>query len=485
MRFFRPRSIVSLILVSFGVVLAPFLAAVVTAVVQVDRLAQQSQSAVIAASTATEQSRALVEQLTDMQRALGQFAVRRDPDFFDIYLERRARFRNVLLALASLKLEGLDRDELRGIASREEQLFADLGGGSAVSSARVASADAIETLAALTQRARAVLAASDRLVAEQANAAIAGAETVQRTLLALTAAAAPATLILVAVFTALITRPMRALGGVIQRLGSGSLAETITVEGPRDVEVLGEQLDWLRRRIQALEEQKANFLRHISHELKTPLTTIREGSELLIESLGDAEPEDAEVARLMRTNSLHLQQLIEDLLEFARTRDFDDDLDLRDGVDLAGLVRETVAAQSVAAESKELTVEQSLERVTLRGDCDKLRVVIDNLLSNAIKYTPAGGRVSVSVRMRDGFAIIDVRDDGPGVDPAEAAAIFEPFRQGQAKYQSSVKGTGLGLAIVKEHVEAHDGYVEVVESEVGAHFRVGLPVVGPKTAARV
>ena len=75
--------------------------------------------------------------------------------------------------------------------------------------------------------------------------------------------------------------------------------------------------------------------------------------------------------------------------------------------------------------------------------------------------------------------MIDVEDTGPGVAEDEKQKIFEPFQQGQAQYQSSVKGTGLGLAIAKEYVEAHDGYIEVVASTEGAHFRAAIPIEGP------
>lgn len=474
-----PRSIVSLILIGFTVVLIPLLGAVVTAIVQVDRLAQESRSAVLGAGQAIEQSRALVEQITEMRRALGQYAVRGDRDFFEIYVQRRAIYRGALEDLTGLEIEGLGRGELQAIGDEEARLFADLGGENGEARAGRVSTDATQALDELGNRTRAVLATSNELVSAKANEVIDRAESLQRTLLALTAVAAPATLLLIGLCTMLITRPMRALGDAIRRLGARSQEQPIAVHGPRDIEALGEELDLLRRRILSLEDQKGNFLRHISHELKTPLATLREGSELLTESLGEHEREEAEIARLMRENSLTLQKLIEDLLEFARTQEPVSDLELEDGVDLKGLIRSTVAAQSVACESKDIVVVEMLGDARVRGDPNKLRIIVDNLLTNAVKYTPRYGRITVSMETRDRLAIIDVIDTGPGIDPADTERIFEPFKQGQAKSQSSVKGTGLGLAIARELVEAHDGNIEVVDSENGAHFRVTLPMDGP------
>src|SRR5690606_36209977 len=128
-------------------------------------------------------------------------------------------------------------------------------------------------------------------------------------------------------------------------------------------------------------------------------------------------------------------------------------------------------------------IEQALAPVRIRGDENKLRIVVDNLLTNAIKYSPAGGQIRVSLEIRDEYAVVDVQDNGPGVAEAEKQKIVEPFQQGQAEYQSSVKGTGLGLAIAREYVEAHDGYIEVVDSEEGARFRAAFPVAGPKRLA--
>lgn len=480
---YRPRSIVRLILIGFAVVMAPLMAAVVTAVIQVDRLAQDSRAALIEGEIATQQSRSLVEQLIDMQRALTQFQVLKDPDFHDAYLERRRVFLNAAENLSELNLTKLARDQLKGLIADEGALYGRMHTESGEPIESLAEENKAEIWADLTNRARSVLSESSRLIETQVDATTERAGDVQSTLLLQAAAVIPATLLLAGLFVMMIIRPMREVGHAIRRLGGREFSTPISVHGPRDLEDLGRQLDWLRVRIQELEHQKMTFLRHISHELKTPLTTIREGSELLAESLVSASPEEAEISRIICSNSLHLQKLIEDLLQFGKTQELVTDLRILESVDMQAVVRSVVATQALASASKVLRIEEDLAPVRIRGDENKVRIVVDNLLTNAIKYTPAGGRVSISLEARDGYAVVDVRDTGPGVAESEKQKIFEPFQQGQAEYQSSVKGTGLGLAIAKEYVEAHDGYIRVVDSPVGAHFRAAFPLRGPKRFA--
>ena len=474
---YRPRSIVRLILIGFAAVIAPLIVAVVTAVIQVDRLARVSRTAVLEAEIATQQSRSLMEQLTEMERALGQFQVLGDRDFFDIYLNRRQAFLNAIDNLLGLNFTVTGTEQLRRLQEQERALFTRVQRESARGDVRTSASREWTVLAGL---ARDVLAESSTLIEGQADFATSAANDVQRTLLLQAAAVIPAAVVLAGLFTVLITRPLRQIGQGIRRLGAREFSEPIEVQGPRDVEELGQQLDWLRRRIQELEQQKITFLRHISHELKTPLTTLREGAELLVESLAEAAPQEAEISRIMRANSLRLQTLIEDLLQFGKTQVPITDLRISASLDLRELVRSAVANQALAASAKQIEVDEDLEELRIAGDENKIRIVVDNLLTNAVKYTPSCGRVVVSLASRGGFATIDVQDNGPGIAEADRERIFEPFYQGRAEYQSSVKGTGLGLAIAKEYVEAHDGSIELVTSALGAHFRVRFPAAGPR-----
>jgi two-component system sensor histidine kinase GlrK len=183
------------------------------------------------------------------------------------------------------------------------------------------------------------------------------------------------------------------------------------------------------------------------------------------------------VVTIMRDNSIKLQRLIEELLDYQRALHAAASLEMRTVV-LDALVHEAVREHELAARAKGLVLEVDAQAATLEADADKLRSVVDNLLSNAVKFTPPGGRIVVRARVASGEAMIEVHDSGPGVPAEERESIFNLFFRGRRPENASasgVKSSGLGLAIARELVEAHGGHIWVVPEAEGAHFRVTLP----------
>jgi two-component system sensor histidine kinase GlrK len=256
------------------------------------------------------------------------------------------------------------------------------------------------------------------------------------------------------------------------------------VSGPQDLEYLGRQLEWLRSRLVELEEQKSRFLRHVSHELKTPLTALREGSELLAdESAGPLTAEQREVVRILRDNSIELRKLIENLLNFSAVQFQREGLHAR-MVRIRDIIERVSADQKLAMLAKELRLKVNCPDLTLQADEDKLRVMLDNLVSNAVKYSPRGGTILISARERAGEMVIEVVDQGPGVAGEDRRRIFDPFFTGRQAVAAPVSGTGLGLSIAREHVLSHGGQIELIDDpRAGAHFRVTLPVLQSGAAA--
>jgi two-component system sensor histidine kinase GlrK len=275
--------------------------------------------------------------------------------------------------------------------------------------------------------------------------------------------------------TRLIARPIAELDSAIRQLGGADFERPIRVSGPADLQSLGERLDWLRLRLTELEAQKNRFLRHLSHDLKTPLAALREGTELLNDQVaGPLAPPQRQVVAILRDNSVKLQRLIEDLLDYQRALHAASGLQVG-SIAMEGLLRQSVRSQQLAAQGKSLRVQLDAPGFTVWADAAKLRSVIDNLIGNAIKFTPAGGEVRVQARLSGSTATIDVVDSGPGVPPEEREAIFEAFFRGRAGAFGRAEGTGLGLAIAREFTEAHGGRIEVVPGSRGGHFRVTLP----------
>jgi len=241
------------------------------------------------------------------------------------------------------------------------------------------------------------------------------------------------------------------------------------------MQLLGERLDWLRRRSAALEEEKDRFLRHVSHELKTPLTALREGAELLNDQVaGPLAPPQRAVVGIMRDNSVKLQKLIEELLDYQRALHAAASLEVK-RLQLDALVREVAESHRLSALAKEQRVVLELASVTVDADPEKLRSIVDNLLGNAIKFTPPGGTISVLAREADGRVSIEVIDSGPGVPLEEREAVFDAFFRGRAKAGGRVEGSGRGRAIARESAGAHGGRISLVAGGRGGHFRVTLP----------
>jgi len=474
---YYPRSFLKLILLGFVLASVPLAYALWEMATALDRLAEGSRAAVLNSAHASQASRQLLEQMTALERLVRQYMVLEDPGLLEDYARVRQEFLNTTKQLAPLGFDAAARKEIEGMVTKEAALYGELSVTLAQDPA--AAAKFIERYAGLTDLARAVLVASNALAEREISSLQKTAAQGGEKSLLLTMTAGVVALLVALVFSFLIARPIRQLDQGIRQLGRADFAHPVVVEGPEDMRYLGQRLEWLRVRLADLEEQQNRFLRHISHELKTPLTAIREGAELLRDRVGgELSKEQDEVVRIVRENSLQLQKLIEDLLHYHQTRAMEPHT--LGPVLFADVIRRVLREHKLSAFARGVTLEARLRAVELSGDAEKLRVVVDNLLSNAIKYSPRGAAVRIELGLNGSEAVLDVIDRGPGVRAEEADKIFESFYQGQAPAEGKVKGSGLGLAIAREYVLAHGGKIGVVTNQdperKGAHFRVVLPV---------
>jgi two-component system sensor histidine kinase GlrK len=483
LRFYRPKSIRRLLLVGFVLVVAPLLVALVHATYEVDRLVAQGQRALFATVRATQSSQSLLEAITDMERNALQYKVLGDPALLAVYQENHAKFVDTVQRLAALNLSDLQHERLELMRRIEQEVSETLEkfGHDAKETAT-----AIDGFAGLAQDARSMLVDNRRLVEhEVATLENKGAE-VQRSLVVQAMALVPGALVMAGIFTVLITRPIRQMDQAIRRLGDGDFSKPAQIVGPRDLEQLGERLDWMRTRLLEVEQEKTRFLHHISHELKTPLTAIREGSELLNEKVvGNLNPQQAEIAVILRDNTLQLQKLIENLLDFNIASSRITRLHL-ERVALRSLIYNVLTDHKVAVLARQLVLDVSLEQIDIEADRAKLQTLVDNLISNAIKFSPDKGKLRIRLRVREGQAIIEVADSGPGIPEQERRRVFDAFYQGSNVANGHVRGTGLGLSIAREYAQAHSGYIEVINGTLpGACLRVVVPLKQPPEEADV
>ncbi|MGV3728057.1 ATP-binding protein [Hydrogenophaga sp.] len=272
-----------------------------------------------------------------------------------------------------------------------------------------------------------------------------------------------------------LARPFKRLEKAIQGLGENQLDVPIDIPGPSDVRRVSQQLEWLRLRLTELDADKARFLRHISHELKTPLASLHEGVAVLGDGVAGAlNPSQAEVVNILQHNTQLLQHQIEALLRFNAAA-FEARQLKRERTDLLALLEDQIDTQRLQWQAQALTVRVEGVAVTMPVDREKIASAVGNLLSNAIRFSPHGGHIRLLLIDLPGRACIDIVDQGPGVAEADRERIFEPFYRGERQPQGAVRGTGIGLSIVHEYILAHGGRITLLPQRQGAHFRIELP----------
>ena len=472
---YYPRSFLKFILLGFLLASLPLFYALGELILSLDRLQAQGREAVQQAAQAGRASRQLFEQSVTLERIVRQHLILEDNALLEDYGRLRQEFRATAGQLALLPLGPESQVALEALTDSESRLHKLLTVPQRTAEMQALLADGYARLADRTQ---AMLTATNELTERAIEQLKDIAEQGRQKWLYLALATAAIALALAIVFAVLIARPIRQLDQAIRRMGTADFTHAIEVNGPQDLRYIGQRLEWLRSRLHELEEQQNRFLRHVSHELKTPLTAVREGAELLRDNVGGAlSAEQREIVRIVRENSLSLQKLIEDLLTYHQTRAMEPQ---RVGpVAMADVVRRVLKEHKLAALARMVAFDARLRPASIVGEADKIRTIVDNLVSNAVKYSPRSASVTVALASERGFAVLDIIDRGPGIDAGERQQIFDSFYQGRPPVDGRVKGSGLGLAIAREYALAHGGRIEVldrVDRQRGAHFRLWLPL---------
>lgn len=237
-----------------------------------------------------------------------------------------------------------------------------------------------------------------------------------------------------------------------------------------------------------LEQQMAQFMSMVAHELRSPLGAITQYLDLILGGvIGDDGEKLQHILGRCRSRTGALSQLVNDLLEFSRLQRGRQRERTFAPLDLAEIIQETVEFASQPAAKKQVTlsaeVDADLPQVT--ADRDEMVRLFTNLVDNAIKYNREGGSVTVSGRAGGGCVRIEVADTGLGMPKDQLGHIGEAFYRVKTRETVSITGTGLGVSICKEIIEAHDGQLEIESEEgEGSTFRVLLPVAGPAPVGR-
>ncbi len=279
--------------------------------------------------------------------------------------------------------------------------------------------------------------------------------------------------------------PVGEMSRSARRITAEDLSERVASRGTGDeLDHLADTLNAMLARLEGAFAQMRRFAADAAHELRTPLTALKGGIEVALR----AERPAAEYRRVLQSSLEEVERLIrlaEDLLLLSRASAGVEGA--RKPVDLEPLVLDVLDVGTQLAPGTGVAVRLTGSApAAVRGDAGELRRAILNLVENAVKYTGEGGRVEVSLACSDGWAVIVVQDTGPGIDPADAERIFQPFVRLDVARARATGGAGLGLSIARSIVLDHGGTLTVESAPgAGSRFTIRLPLVPPRRVARV
>jgi two-component system sensor histidine kinase GlrK len=465
MAFWQPRSVLQLVLISFFAALAPLGAAMLFTVQTLGELADKDREVTRVVVDVTRLGQEIQGDVLELERRARQFLALAEPDLAQLF----DRERNTL----SEKLQAL-QDRIPSHSPDVEGLLQSLSQLTLATNDAIPAPDALsaELLPAqrldqsfdlINERSRGVQkwlqASVDQLLAKNAEEA----DSLINYLMLQLSLLAFVTLALLLFFAYWINKPVKDLTQEIHQLATEGLSHTIEISGPQELQALGSKLEWLRQQLHETEQQKQQFLRHISHELKTPLSSLREGADLLAEHVtGRLSQQQQEVVEIVRQNGIELQRLIENLIDYNQLPNQEPKFEV---INIDSLWRDLLRNYGISVDKKTLQLELCGMVETWVADPYKLRTTLDNLLSNAINYTPEGGSIDIAWRAEDAKLVIDVANSGEPIPAEDAERVFEPFFQSASKRSGPIKGSGIGLSVARECIEVQGGSLALAPHE--------------------
>lgn len=465
-RRWRPRSLLQLVLLAFAVVMLPLAVLVYQAGQALFELSELAEKSAREAVEETRRARAIGSLALSLERSARQYAVVEEPSLLAMYDDRLASYSDLLRQHQQLLPD--DPDVAALVAYLDE--LADMS--------TLPLDDLSQQLGLFTRMAqhieplrRATNAQIDQRLDSIHHQALAVRELLWWQALALVSAS----LLLMLLFTRLITRPVSHLEKRILSIGESQPSPQRPIQGPAELVRLDERLDWLAARLHALEEQKRQFLRHMSHELKTPLASVREGAALLADGVaGDMTASQREVLALIDASGSELQRLIEQLLDYnvlqqSRRQEVEQ-------VDVATLVRDALARHRLALDSKGMHVTLFDGPLYWYLVPSATTTILDNLVSNAVAYGEDGGELEIRASRMSGSLCVEVANSGGAIAPEDRDRLFAPFYQGQAQRKGALKGSGIGLSVASDCARLQQGTLELVDDDrLAVCFRLVLP----------
>jgi len=468
---FSPKSTTQITFISFGLVVIPLFIALIYSVVQLDNVDERLSTYLENNNKLINESQGLYSIVNGMERGARQYKILKDIELIESYNDFERQLSKRVKAIQTFAPQGLITElssEIQTDITSVRRLV--------VQQSNDQTAEINTLFAKIRAADRSLSSAIQNFSKDSVNQLIQESKRVKKTLFTISILLIPVTLLLMSYFSRVINKPISQIKIAIEKIGKQYLDQPIKVTGPKNLQILGRRLEWLRVQLKELDTQKTRFLQHVSHELKTPLTAIREGTELLGDQIiGELNDKQLEVTDILKTNSKELQNQIEDLLKFNKSM-VESDVNRRMEIPIDELILEAVDEQKLSIKGRKIRLRTSLKNILVKMDPEQMLIVFRNLLSNAIKYTPPGGEIKMSLKEKKNYIEFHIHDSGAGIHEDEKENIFTAFFKGEKDGTGYMKGTGLGLAIVKQYVDFHKGEVTLMESDKGALFRVRLPL---------
>jgi len=484
-----PKSFLKLLLIGFALVMLPLIAAFINANIQFNKLTKQSLFNMSQAVESTRSSQILLEELAIMERSARQYFVLHDQLLLTNFSKAHERLSNALNTLSQQPIAKPQQAQLITFSNQESILYATVSNATTLTEF---DENMAQTFGTLTNQANEIVTINNQLIDKEAALFKAKVSQVKKSLFWQMLTIFPFVLIIAGLITWMIVRPIRRMDAAISQLGKGDYEHVIEINGPGDLRQLGLRLDWLRIALKDLQQQKQRFLQQASHELKTPLTAIREAGELLNDGVAGAlTPQQNKIVSILRDNSLRLQKMIENLLKYTEIQ-FNATHVKPSQQALPEMIGKILQAYALTIAHKKIKVKTQIEPIIMLVESEKLHTILDNLISNAVKYTPENGEIIVQASVTKSIiakpmVTIEVKDTGPGISDAIQNGLFTPFYHGEQAQSSLVGSSGLGLFIAKEAAEALHGELSLAENKknitnaagaktMGAHFILRLPL---------
>jgi two-component system sensor histidine kinase GlrK len=253
-----------------------------------------------------------------------------------------------------------------------------------------------------------------------------------------------------------------------RQIAGGDFECSLDLSSPPEIGELVQDFNLMCDKLKMTDKMKSDFFSLMAHELRTPLASIKEGTNLLLKHTGeDFKEKRKEILTIIAEESNRLTDLVNSLLDLSKMEAGMIALRLEKS-DIGYLINQAVSGMQPLAMTKNVSIKVEIHQDLPYVNVDEERILqaLRNLIGNAVKFTPGGGHITISAQPLEGRVKVSVADTGPGIAKEDLNAIFDKFQQGAMTSYNKIKGTGLGLAIVKHIINAHGGKIWV-ESEIG------------------